>query len=371
MRINLLPIIIMVLLFLSANYYVFYRIWHLLPVPTFVRIILLIIGILIVFSPFLSMLSGSMLPSSITVFLYKLGTSWLIIFLYLLITFLVADIIRITHIFPIETYLRNSWLGFGVIAGFITLIMSMGYIRYTNKERVELTLAVNKTLEKPLKILAVSDMHLGYGIDRKEFESWVKLLNKEEADILLIAGDITDNNVRPLKEQRMDEVFRDIQTKYGIYTVLGNHEYIANEKEAVEFLQQSGINVLRDSAVLIADQFYIVGRDDRSNPDRKSIQELVTGIDAAKPMLLLDHQPYNLSETEQNGIDLQFSGHTHKGQVWPISWVTQLLFEKAHGYLKKGESHIYVSSGLGIWGGKFRIGSQSEYVVIHLTGKEQ
>lgn len=371
MRVNLLPVIIMVLLFFSANYYVFYRIWHLLPVPTFVRVLLLIIGILIAFSPFISMLSGGILPSAITALLYKVGTSWLIIFLYLLITFLVADLIRITHIFPIATYLRDSWLGFGVIAGFITLVMTMGYVRYVNKERVELSLAVNKPLEKPLKILTVSDMHLGYGIDRKEFEGWVKLLNKEQADILLIAGDITDNNVRPLKEQRMNEVFKDIQTKYGIYAVLGNHEYIANENEAIEFLESAGVNILRDSTVLIEEAFYIVGRDDRSNPDRKAIQELIAGIDPNKPILLLDHQPYNLSETEQNGIDLQFSGHTHKGQVWPINWVTQLLFEKAHGYLKKGDSHIYISSGLGIWGGKFRIGSQSEYVVTHLTGKER
>jgi predicted MPP superfamily phosphohydrolase len=96
----------------------------------------------------------------------------------------------------------------------------------------------------------------------------------------------------------------------------------------------------------------------------------MASIDTAKPVILLDHQPVNLKETEENRVDLQLSGHTHNGQVWPFSQVIALLFEHPYGYLKKGAAHIYVTSGLGIWGGKFRVGSQSEYVVIHLSFDE-
>jgi predicted MPP superfamily phosphohydrolase len=93
---------------------------------------------------------------------------------------------------------------------------------------------------------------------------------------------------------------------------------------------------------------------------------LLQGVDASKPMIVIDHQPYHLEETEQNGIDLHVSGHTHNGQLPPVSWIAQRMYEVAYGYLRKGNSHIYVTSGIGIWGGKFRIGTRSEYVVINL-----
>jgi predicted MPP superfamily phosphohydrolase len=148
---------------------------------------------------------------------------------------------------------------------------------------------------------------------------------------------------------------------------LGNHDYFGGLKNSLKFLDEAGIHVLRDSAVLIDSAFYIVGRDDRSNRQRKPIAALVDSLDKSKPIILLDHQPYNLEEAEAYGIDLQISGHTHQGQVWPISVITNMIYEDDHGFLKKGNANIYVSSGIGIWGGKFRIGTQSEYVVIDLS----
>lgn len=131
-------------------------------------------------------------------------------------------------------------------------------------------------------------------------------------------------------------------------------------------MKQAGINMLRDSSVLIDSCFYVVGRDDRSNPNRKPLKELIEPLDKSKFLVVLDHQPYHLEEAEQAGVDLQFSGHTHRGQVWPVSFVTDRIYEVSHGYKKKGNTNIYVSSGIGIWGGKFRIGTQSEYVVIDI-----
>jgi predicted MPP superfamily phosphohydrolase len=249
------------------------------------------------------------------------------------------------------------------------LLFTFGYFNYRHKKKVELPLAVHKTVSRinSLKIVAVSDLHLGYNIGKAEFESWLPLINGENPDVILIAGDLVDSNTHPLFEQNFAESVKKLHAKYGVYAVLGNHEYIGNAAKSATFLQSAGITLLRDSVALIDDSFYIVGRDDRSNGNRKPIAELIAPIDKSKPIIMLDHQPTHLEETAENHIDLQLSGHTHNGQIWPLSIVTNLIFEKAYGYLKKEDSHIYVTSGLGLWGGKFRIGTRSEYVVIDLS----
>ncbi len=132
--------------------------------------------------------------------------------------------------------------------------------------------------------------------------------------------------------------------------------------------------MLRDSVATMGN-LRIIGRDDRTNVHRKSLKEILDSVEpgeksAESPFtILLDHQPYHLEEAEQNGIDFQFSGHTHHGQVWPISWITDALYEDAFGSLQKGNTRYYVSSGMGIWGGKFRIGTQSEYVVLTINNE--
>lgn len=363
---SVLPIVTMVVVILGANYYVFYRLWQMMPPVVVGRVLLVGFAVVVVAAPFLGLLGGDVLPVSFMAAMSKIGTSWLIVFLYLLLFFLVADVVRVTRIFPVAKYMYANWAGLGVLFAGVLVLMLSGYFRYAHKDRVELSLSVHKELagETPLKIVAVSDLHLGYTIGREELDGWVKLINDEQPDIVLIAGDITDNNVRPLNEQAMADAFRQIRTKYGIYTVFGNHEYIAGTAKAAAFFRSAGITLLRDSAALIDNRFYVIGRDDRSNSDRQSVAQLTVSLDHTKPLILLDHQPYHLEEAAENHIDFQFSGHTHNGQVWPLSLITKALFEQPHGYLQKGNTHIYVSSGLGIWGGKFRIGTRSEYAVI-------
>jgi predicted MPP superfamily phosphohydrolase len=215
--------------------------------------------------------------------------------------------------------------------------------------------------------VAISDLHLGYGIGEKEFESWVNVINGEHPDIVLIAGDIVDNSVRPLNEGDFAEVFHKIKAPMGVYACPGNHEYISGLKESRDFLKKAGVRFLCDSVAEVDSCFYVVGRDDKSNPKRKPLKDLVAPLDKTKPIFMLDHQPFHLEESEVNGIDLQISGHTHQGQIWPLSMVTKMIYERDHGFVKKGNANIYVSSGIGIWGGKFRVGTQSEYVVIDIN----
>lgn len=358
----------MLVMIIGVNYYILYRIWHIIPSGYGVRVLALVLGIAATLSFLAPFLLRDILPSGIVAFTYKIGTSWFFISVYLFMILLLSDLLRLTHILPLEKYMFQSRTGLAVLAATITVIMTLGYVKYLNKERVELTLATNNVNlhGQPIKIVALSDMHLGYSIGNDELIKWVELVNREEPDIVLIAGDIIDNDTHPLMEEKMYEALQKLKTTYGVYMAPGNHEYIADIAKSLEFFNKANIQVLRDAATLIDERFYIVGRDDKSNNNRKTIEQLTEGLDRSKPIIMLDHQPYHLEETERNNIALQLSGHTHRGQIWPFSWITDVMYENSHGYLQKGNSHIYVSSGIGLWGGKFRIGTQSEYVVIHL-----
>jgi predicted MPP superfamily phosphohydrolase len=343
------------------------------------RVALVLFAAVVISSLFVSFLVGDSLPVGLVSLSYKVGTAWFFILIYFFMIILVIDIFglmnRLFHFMPsdaIVRYTKENWVGLGFIVGFVTLLMLCGYLKYQWKVRVYLPVNIYKTVgdsafNRPLRIVAVSDLHLGYGIGKTEFEKWIDLINSEHPDIVLIAGDIIDNSVRPLDEGNFAESFHKIKAPMGIYACPGNHEYISGLAGSLDFMKKAGIHMLRDSVALVDSSFYVIGRDDRSNKERRLLKDLVAGLDKSKPVIMLDHQPYNLEEAEANGIDIQLSGHTHQGQIWPISLITKQLYEKDHGYIKKGNANIYVSSGIGIWGGKFRIGTQSEYVVIDVN----
>jgi hypothetical protein len=221
-----------------------------------------------------------------------------------------------------------------------------------------------KSLPREYKIVMASDLHIGYHNQRKELARWVDMMNAENPDFILIAGDIIDGSMRPIVEERMAEEFR--RLKAPVYACLGNHEFYSGVPGAKQFYQDAGIHLLVDDAAVIDSSIVIIGRDDRTNMRRKPIKELMESAPNAQFSIVLDHQPYNLDRAEAAGVDFQLSGHTHRGQVWPISWITDRIYECSWGSHQRGNTQFYVSSGLGIWGGKFRIGTQSEYVVATL-----
>ncbi|WP_336469915.1 metallophosphoesterase [Hallella colorans] len=229
--------------------------------------------------------------------------------------------------------------------------------------RVPIKLQTNKTTGSVKKIVMLSDLHVGYHIDRKELSSWVDKINDENADLILIGGDIIDGRMRPLIEENMAEEFRRFNAP--VYACIGNHEYYTGKKAAEKFYREANINLLIDQTVTVKG-INIIGRDDRTNEKRCSLKDLTGHLDMRKFTILLDHQPYHLEQAEEAGIDFQLSGHTHYGQMWPINWIEDVIYEKAHGALTKGNTQYYISSGIGIWGAKFRLGTQSEYVVAQL-----
>ena len=205
----------------------------------------------------------------------------------------------------------------------------------------------------------------GNGTGKASLKKYVEMINAQHPDLILISGDLIDNSVVPLYTENMAEELANLKAPMGIYMVLGNHEYISGIDESIRYIKSTQIQLLRDSVVTLPNGIQLIGRDDRHNRKRHSLQELMVNIDKSKPIILLDHQPFDLEKTEAAGIDLQFSGHTHHGQIWPINWVTDYIFEQSHGYRQWGNSHVYVSSGLSLWGPPFRIGTHSEMVIFN------
>ena len=203
---------------------------------------------------------------------------------------------------------------------------------------------------------------------RKELGRWVDMINAEQPDLVLIAGDIIDGSIRPLVDQQMHSEF--LRLKAPVYACMGNHEYYCGKDKAKQFYQDAGICLLQDSCAVVGD-LCIIGRDDCANRHHRApLDQLMKQADPSKFCIVLDHQPHNLEQAQQQHVDFQFSGHTHNGQVWPISWIVGKMYECAYGSYQKGDTQYYISSGMGIWGGKFRIGTRSEYVVATISAHQ-
>ena len=302
------------------------------------------------------------LPLSLSSAIYSYGASWLFVLLYVVMFFVVADVAR----FCFRTsFFTASWGGLLVFSAFMIAVFVYGYFHYHEKRRVELNLTTEKPLGKErLKVVLVSDLHLGYINRVNEAKRWVELINQENADLILMGGDLIDMSLRPLYEEQAAQVLR--QLNAPVYACLGNHEYISGQNGSASFYEQAGIHLLIDSVVSLG-EVNIVGRDDSSNANRHPLGVLMHDIDTSRYTFLLDHQPFHLEQAMQNGVDFQFSGHTHEGQMFPINLIIKAIYECGYGNYKKGNTLYYISSGIGIWGAKFRVGTCSEYVVLNLS----
>ena len=364
--------IIMIALFTALVSYTIVRGFQALrDFPVF-RTIYLVVAILLFVSIIVGTVMGSFTSIPFAKVITFIGHTALILFLYLFISFLIVDIVRIfNHFFHFAPQGMWNFRQWAFLASFviIAIVMIAGNYKFNHPKIVNLEITANNSVpqNKEIKIVAASDVHLGNSITKKRLQKYVDLINEQQPDIVLFAGDVCDNRLEPIIDQHMHEELRMIKAPLGVYGILGNHEYIGrNVSEAIEYLGSGNIQILRDSVYLVNNEFYIVGRDDRTNNNRKNLDALVHNLDASKPIILLDHQPYHLEEAEESKVDLQISGHTHDGQFFPINLIVRSMYENAHGYSTRGNTHYYVSSGLGLWGPQYRIGTQSELVVINL-----
>ncbi len=349
---------------LAGLAYVAWHVWVLLPLAGVWKCLLIGMGIVCFLLLFVGFSGGlEKMPLTLARMVYKTGTSSVLVLLYLVMVFLVLDLGRLVHLVP-KAWLYGNGVTATAILGILATVFVCGNIHYYNKVRVQINLNTDKPIPHDYKLVMASDLHLGYHNTRADLARWVDLINAEQPDLILIAGDIIDNSIRPLLEENMASEFRRLQAP--VYACLGNHEYYSGEQRAEKFYREAGICLLRDSSVVVDSALVIIGRDDRFSRRRKPLEQLVSDATTHPFTILLDHQPHALEQAEKCGIDFQLSGHTHRGQVWPISWITDAIYECSWGSHRRSGTQYYVSSGLGIWGGKYRIGTQSEYVVATL-----
>lgn len=307
-----------------------------------------------------------------------IGSFWFAFILYFFLSIVLLDVLRLINwTFNIVTFTPEQypiiklWVFIGV-KSLVFLSVLYGYLNAKTIRVKTFDLAINKNnpLHKELNIVMASDIHLGTIIGRKPTRKIVELINSLKPDIILLPGDIIDSEVEPVVKQDLGSVLRELSATYGVFGVTGNHEYIGGVEEAVKYIRAHDVDLLRDEVREIAG-VTIIGREDRSykskNGDRrKSLDELAANIDHTKPLIIMDHQPFHLEEAEAIGADLQVSGHTHHGQMWPLSFITKRMYEMSWGYIKKSNTHIYVSSGAGSWGPPVKIGNHAEIIQFRL-----
>jgi hypothetical protein len=238
--------------------------------------------------------------------------------------------------------------------------------------RHRITVAKQPRDRKQLRIAVASDLHLGAIVGRRHLERLVRCVEEIKPDLVLLPGDVLDDHIEPYIRNNLAETMRKLQAPLGVYAVLGNHEYYGgNLPLFLEQLKAGGIRVLLDETAAVGD-VVIAGRKDITAEaarfgGRLPLNELLAGIERSYPILLLDHQPVRLDEAEEQGVDIVFCGHTHRGQMAPNHLLTRRLFEVDWGYKRKGGTHVFVSSGFGTWGPPVRIGSRSEVLAIDVN----
>ena len=355
------------------NVYVFYRSKQALPKSKNIRTIFTLVYLFFFLAFIIAMLGRNFFPLIIQKMLYIPGTLWLGMMLYLLMFFLLSDLIFfVIHIFHrMSPTIKHNYHKVQVLSGYILVLCLTIYGNYQFKHPkvIEQNISIAKKAGdyKNLRIVGVSDLHLGVANDRKRLEQYVRLINDQHPDLIIIAGDLIDNNVLPLEKEQMWETLNKLKAPLGTYFCIGNHEYMIGIEACMNFLRKTNMHLLIDKSVLIDESIQIIGRDDKQRShNRKSMKELVKDLDTNLPLILIDHEPYYLNEAEKNGIDLQFSGHTHRGQIFPGNLLADRLYELSYGYEQRGNTHYYISSGLGLWGPPLRIGTQSEVIVFNI-----
>lgn len=311
----------------------------------------------------------------------KTGSYWLGAMAYLTLLFLLADIVRgINGLFHFTDFLKFNWISDKgktvvlVVYSLSAIILLAGYLSARFPVVRQQAIQLNKTVPGGTqKVVLVSDIHLGMMISNGKLKKMVELVNNQNADLVFLAGDVFDEDLGPVIQNNMGDLLKNLRAKQGVYAILGNHEFFGNADAAQKYLENHNITVLRDSVVKLANGITIAGREDISGQrmngkPRKPIEELLKGIDTEKPVFLLDHQPFKLAEVATKKVDLQVSGHTHHGQLWPFNYMTGAIFEISRGYGKINDTHFYVSSGFGTWGPPIRTNSRSEIIVLEITG---
>ena len=366
---------IVLLIYGSVNYYLFIRGLQVFSLNQPMRRWFIIVFWLVV-SMFIA---GSILErtatSAFSEWIYRIGSFWLAFMLYLLIAVVLIDIIRIInyffHFLPQFSPIMKFRLGL-IVTSMVSLLIIAGHINalWINVKEIPLTIHKRVTGSPNVKILMASDIHLGALIGERREKHLLDIIQEQKPDLVLLCGDLVDGEIAPVLRKNLGRHIQEIKTPLGVFAISGNHEYIGGINKTLPYLKSINIRMLIDESIILPNGIQLVGRNDhaagRGSNAPKQLTELLSGIDQTKPVIVMNHQPFNLNEASDAKVDLHLSGHTHHGQMWPFNYLTEAIFELSWGYLKKGETNFYVSSGYGTWGPTVRIGNRPEVVVFNI-----
>jgi uncharacterized protein len=361
-----------------VNFYVFYKGYKALDVLQSHTLLYSLSAFIIAFLFIAAKILESRHSSVLTDVLNIIGGFWLAFMLYGFFFFLLSDIIllilKITNVIQGENILHYKKWSFIIILSVSTLLIIGGFINALIPVTREYNISINKSAGsvKTMRIAAVSDIHLGSIIRKRSLRKMSQIITDLKPDLILLLGDIIDGEIGPVLRGDLLQYFTYPKSRDGLYAITGNHEFIGGAGRTIPYIESKGIKILKDEMVTLEGGIQLIGRIDRDSfrfyrKERKPLSELMSDVDTTRPVILLDHQPFHLDESAKYGVDLELSGHTHNGQIWPLNYVTAMIYELSSGYLKKGNSNFIVSSGYGLWGPRVRSGSRSEVLLINLT----
>lgn len=360
-----------------ANIYIYYKGYNALPVLHRNRMIyaltFFMLSVIFIAAKILESRHSSVISDALNI----VGGFWLAFMLYGFLFFLASDILllvlRIPGIIKGENIILFKKWSFIFTAAISSLLIIGGFINAIIPHVKEYNLTINKSAGeiKTLRIAAVSDIHLGSIIRKRSMKKLSGILKDLNPDIVLLLGDIVDGEIGPVLRGDLLQYFTCPKCNDGLYAITGNHEFIGGGGRTIPYIESKGIRVLKDEIVTLDGGIQLVGRIDRDSrrfygKERLPLSDLMKLADTTKPVILLDHQPFHLDESVKYGVDLELSGHTHNGQMWPLNYVTSMIYELSYGYLKKGNTQFIVSSGYGLWGPRVRSASRSEILLINI-----
>jgi predicted MPP superfamily phosphohydrolase len=296
--------------------------------------------------------------------------------LYLILTVIVSDLAiaaaRLLKVLSREAVRGPRFRRFRLAAALIipALVVAAGMANYHNLRIREYTVEVPRRSSsvKELTIAFASDFHLGTLTAGRFLERFVAKVNAAAPDMILLGGDILEGDRRDEDTSKFEAQFRRLRPKYGVYAVPGNHE--GHGSGRTDHFERAGIRLLEDMVVKIDDAVYLAGRNDGHSRNRKPVADLLRDVPGDLPVVLLDHRPTDLESVSRAGVDIQLSGHTHHGQLFPGNWITSRRYELSWGHIRKNRTHVFVTSGIQLWGPPVRTAGASEILLLHVLFKE-
>lgn len=343
----------------------------------------------------LSPVIAFLLPkSAVAIVIRRISTYWIGIMLYSLLYVVLFDLLRLiakhTKLKNTLLFSRGNVISIGsVVVACAVATCLYGIFNARNIKVNEYSITVNKSCgsDKHLKAVLVADLHMGYAIGVDHITNMVEKINQQDADIVIIAGDIFDNSYDGMDDpEGIKAQLKSIKSKYGVYAVYGNHDIDEkilmgftfdwggkqlHSEKMTNFMKECNIKLINDESVLINDEFYLVGRRDTDKPGtedgtRAEISELTKDLDKTKPIFVLSHEPDELQKTADAGADIDFSGHTHDGQLFPGNLTIGLFWENPCGMIKKDNMYSIVTSGVGVYGTFMRVGTDAEICSVDI-----